>query len=236
MSNCDHKIITKTYSNRLSSRMAQCIKERQTVYIKGKTINDNIRTILCTVNLANLEGAIDGVVVSLGAKEAFDSVNHKYIERCLVKFGLNSFVPIFRTLCKDLISNIIVNGKIVRGFKIKRGVKQGDALSCILFIMCMEPLLRNIENNPNIGPIYLAKLRVALPNVYAYVDDVNCTLRNKVEGVQGLFHEYERLTKLSGLELNAVKTELLGLISVQNHEIEIDFRIRYLNRDYEITA
>ena len=71
MSNCDHTITTKTYSNRLSSRMAQCTKERQTVYIKGKTINDNIRTILCTVNLANLEGAIDGVVVSLGAKKAF---------------------------------------------------------------------------------------------------------------------------------------------------------------------
>ena len=234
LSNCDHKIITKTYASRLGTRMAESLKERQTAYIKGRIINDNIRAILGTVNLANLEEAVDGVIVSLDAKKAFDSVDHSYIEKCLVKFGLVNFVRIFKILYKDLKSDIIINGQIVNGFKIKRGVKQGDALSCILFIMCMEPLLTNIENNPNIEPIRSEKIGVTLPKVYAYADDVNCTVKHDTAVVQEVFAEYERLTKISGLELNAEKTELLAFKSRQAQPIEKEHIVSYLGRRYEI--
>ena len=116
-------------------------------------INDNIRAILGSISASNMDDSIDGLLVSLDAKKAFDSVEHSYIEKCLEKFGLKKFVPIFRILYKDLRSDIIINGEVVKGYKIKRGVKQGDALSCILFIMCMEPLLLNIESNAEIESI-----------------------------------------------------------------------------------
>ena len=170
--------------------MVDSIKERQTAYIKGRIINDNIRAIMATIETANLETAIDGLIVSLDAKKAFDSVDHNYIELCLKKFGLSSFVKIFRILYKDLRTDIMINGRIVKGFSIKRGVKQGDALSCILFIMCMEPLLCNIENNPNIEPINSVKLNQNLPKAYAYADDVNCAIKNKDGTLQGIFAEY----------------------------------------------
>ena len=94
---------------------------------------------------------------------------------------------------------------------IKRGVKQGDALSCIIFIICMEPLLRNIEANQNIEAISSTTLNRMLPKVYAYADDVNATIKDSAAGLQALFREYERLTRMSGLELNADKTELMLL-------------------------
>ena len=56
------------------------MKERQTAYLKGRLINDNIRSILATINISNLEEKIDGILVSLDAKKAFDSVEHSYIE------------------------------------------------------------------------------------------------------------------------------------------------------------
>ena len=83
-------------------------------------------------------------------KKAFDSVEHSYIGKCLEKFGLANFIPIFKILYKDLVNDIKINGNIVKGNKILREVKQGDALSCILFIICMEPLLRNIDCNNEI--------------------------------------------------------------------------------------
>jgi hypothetical protein len=42
LSNCDHKLITKTYANRMSLNVSCVIKERQTAYLKGRIINDNI--------------------------------------------------------------------------------------------------------------------------------------------------------------------------------------------------
>jgi hypothetical protein len=69
-----------------------------------------------------------------------------------------------------------VNGEVIEGYQIKNGVKQGDSLSCILFILCMDPLIRNIEMNSNIDRIeihgYLA------PKLVAYADDVTCLTMN----------------------------------------------------------
>ena len=162
LSKCDHKLITKSYSKRLSEKVSNLIEENQTTYIKGRLINDNIRSINATARIANEEG-LSGLLVALDAKKAFDSVSHDYIERCFEKFGCKAFIPIFRTLYSELRTDIIINGKIVRGFLVKRGVKQGDALSCIIFIMCMEPLLRNIKENAEIKPIVSNVLQTALP-------------------------------------------------------------------------
>ena len=87
--------------------------------------------------ISNLDQNIDGIITSLDARKAFDSVDHGYIRKCLIKFGVGNFVQVFDVLYKDLNSDIAINGGIIKGYKILRGVKQGDALSCILFIMCI---------------------------------------------------------------------------------------------------
>ena len=211
--------------------VATAIKERQTAYLKGRMINDNIRSMLATINVTNLEERAKGILVSLDARKAFDSVEHGYIERCLKEFGCEDFIPIFRILYSELKTDILINGKIVDGFKVLRGVKQGDALSCIIFIMCMEPLLLNIECNPGIKPIETESLG-DLPKAYAYADDVNCTIEDSLDSVQLVFNEYEKLPLRSGLILNADKTELLLVGS----DLEKVYNIKYLGADYRIST
>ena len=111
----------------MSNKIATKLNESQTAYLKGRLINDNIRAMLSTLDIANLEQEIDGLMISLDAKKAFDSVSHAYIEKTLRAFGLTSFVETFQLLYRDLRSDIIINGEVVTGYKILRGVKQGDA-------------------------------------------------------------------------------------------------------------
>ena len=216
----------------MSAKIAQCIDERQTAYLKCRLINDNIRAMLATVEIANVENNLKGLLVSLDAKKAFDSVEHSFIEECLSKFGCGRFIPIFRILYKELNSDILINGKIVKGFNILKGVKQGDSLSCILFIMCMESLLKNIENNPDIEQLQSVTVNGALPKAYAYADDVNCTIVDSDKSLQCLFKEYERLTSLSGLELNANKTEILCLGNPPGRI----YKMNYMGAAHEICA
>ena len=233
LSNCDLKLITKTYANKMSSVVAGCIKERQTAYLKGHLINDNIRAIMSSINITNKEVNLDGLIVSLDAKKAFDSVEHSYIVKCLKKFGLARFVPIFEILYSDLKSDVIINGRIVPGYKILRGVKQGDALSCILFIMCMEPLLRNIEANPRIESIESDAIG-PMPKAYAYADDVNVLTINTRGSLQEIFNEYNRLTEASGLELNADKTEIMRLNG--RNQNETSYAIGYCGGNYVVKS
>ena len=224
LSNTDHKLITKLLSRKLTKAVEKCIGPEQTAYIPGRLINDNIRAMLSTLDVANLEQEIDGLMISLDAKKAFDSVSHDYIERTLRAFGLSSFIETFKLLYSELRSDIIINGEIVSGYKILRGVKQGDALSCILFIMCMEPLMRNIKKNNLIVPITSRSLG-SLPKAYSFADDVTAVTVNSERSVQGIFDEYQRLTNQSGLTLNAEKTELMRVRKRDRDSIEL--RIRY---------
>ena len=228
LSNCDHKLITKTYAIRLTKKLDREIKPRQTAYLKGRVITDNVRALLSCVHMSNVDDEIDGIITSLDAKKAFDSVNHDYIRSCLKKFGVEKFIPIFDTLYKDLESDIAINGSLIKGYRILRGVKQGDALSCILFIMCMEPLLRNIEANRNIVPILSRVYGVELPKTYAYADDVNLVTKNDPRTTREIFVEYGRLSKISGLMLNAEKTEILRLNKESTQEI--NYQVTYLGR------
>ena len=93
------------------------------------------------------------------------------------------------------------------GFKILRGVKQGDALSCILFILAVEPLLRNINKDTSINGIKIRDIQI--PKALAYADDVACIVHPDRNNLQKIFNHYQAMSDLSGLNLNADKTELI---------------------------
>ena len=176
---------------------------------------------------------MNGAVISLDAKKAFDSVDHGYIKRCLTAFGLGRFIPVFNVLYKGLKSSIILNGKVIDGYSILRGVKQGDALSCILFIMCMEPLILNLKANASIEPIVSNKLSINIPRVYSFADDITVVAKNEHRGIQEVFNEYELFSNSSGLIHNADKTEILCF---GGRNAPQQFNIRYNGSDFNIRS
>ena len=234
LSNTDHKLITKTLARRLTNVLAGSIGEEQTAYVPGRLINDNVRSMLMTIDLANSDNNVNGVVVSLDAKKAFDSVDHRFIRKCLIEFGLGNFVPVFNVLYKGLRSNIIINGRPVDGYSILKGVKQGDALSCILFIMCMEPLIRNIKANGTIREISSDQLPIRIPKVYSFADDISILAKNEIQGIRAIFNEYETFSKASGLYLNADKTEIL-CFNGQRDAVQ-RFDVNYNGSDYRLMS
>ncbi len=118
LSNCDHKIITKCYANRLTQSLKDILHPSQAAYLPGKQIQDNLRLI----NVVN-NNAENPIIAALDARKAFDSVSHEYIRRTLKAFGLENFVPIFDLLYRDQEVNIAINGDRVKGYKIKKRSK-----------------------------------------------------------------------------------------------------------------
>jgi hypothetical protein len=238
LSNCDIKIITKAYAIRLNSVLEQIIHKSQSAYVPGRNIMDNIRTLNVCKQYAT-KNNIDSVIVSLDAQKAFDSVDHKYLDCVLKKYGFgDQFQKIFNLLYKDNKSTLLINGFQTSPISIQRGVKQGDALSCGLFILALDPLIRNIDNNPQIDPIVLRSAKfnnTLIHKIFAYADDICIFTLNNMASIQAIFYEYERLTTLSGLQLNADKTEFL---CVKNLNLNADrqFSFNYNNDNYRVSA
>ena len=185
---------------------------------------------------------INALLVSLDARKAFDSVSHKYISETLGAYGFGQhFITSFKTLYTDLTATILVNGFKTDKININRGVKQGDALSCALFILCIDPLIRNIKANCQIKGVIVTSKSTRKNMEYkvnGYADDIAITIMNDQDSVNQLFKEYERLTMKSGLELNADKTEILNLgPSGKNSEINrITIEFKYMNNTFKVEA
>jgi len=235
LSNCDHKLVTRLYNKRLLKAISKYISPTQTAYIKGRNIADNLRLVCAVTNYANMADDVNATVVALDAQKAFDSVSHHYIAKVLNVIGLDNFVPIFKLLYKGLENDIIINGEIKKGFKVNNGVKQGDALSCTLFLLAIEPVIRNIANNNRIRPIRCERLNYTWPTVVAYADDITIVTNNELESVSQIFVEYEKLTKASGLTLNAEKTEKFDLNSGNVHR-RGNMNITYMNTGYTLVS
>ena len=226
LSNCDHKLITKTLSRLLTRALDTIITGNQTAYIRNRSISDNLRVLTAALKSSKIDTNLKGLIIALDAKKAFDSVSHNYIRHCLTKVGLAEFVPTFNLLYNDQNVDIDVNGTLIKGYKIGNGVKQGDSLSCILFVLAMEPLIRNIEQNQNITHLESNMLRIAFPKCLGYADDITVLCADSIRNLREVIKEYEKFTKASGLELNADKTELFR---INTHRSTLNYRFTYLD-------
>jgi hypothetical protein len=134
----------------------------------------------------------------------------------LSRYGFSeNFIDLIKLLYKDIKASIIVNGYKSVMIKIARSVKQGDALSCALFILCIDPLIRYIEANEKIKPIPIARSRfsnIAI-NVKtgSFADDVGLAVKKDAETMIEIYNAYSLFSSLSGRELNVNKTEIMQL-------------------------
>ena len=230
MSVCDLKIITKAYADRLKLVLPHILCEAQAAYVPGRDISFNNR-LLNISKLYAREQNEDFCVVLLDAKKAFDWVSHCYLVKVLQAYDFPiEFIQVLKTLYSNLESVVQVNGHLSQPFPVKNGVKQGDALSCGLFVLAIGPQLRNLFNNDHIEGLTIPTNLHVLEEVkvLAYANDVTVICCNS--DLQPIFNEYERLTFLSGLELNADKNEIFNFIP----SIQVLNRLSYCGSFFQV--
>lgn len=127
-------------------------------------------------------------------------------------FGPN-FIGIVGTLYSNLKASILVNGFRSELIDLNTGVKQGDALSCALFILCIDPLIRKIYNSDDIEGLTVRSpysLQETTVKLFGYADDINPILRN-IPSLVNLINIYAQFSEISGIYLNSEKTEIVHL-------------------------
>jgi exonuclease III len=223
LSNCDIKICTKAIALRTNNLLHKIVSKTQTGYVPTRQVNDNSRYLEEVINYYKKTGQI-AYLITLDAQKAFDSIDHAYLIEILRIYGFpESYINCIKTLYTNLNASVMVNGYTGERFLIKQSVKQGDALSCALFILAIEPLLRSISNNKNITPISInlnSDIDIEdLVNNLSYADDITVICQNK-EGIQEVINCYSIFTAYSGVKLNIPKTEIMIIGKTHNKKEE----------------
>lgn len=138
--NSDFKLLDKINALRLAKWAHQIINPAQAGFIPKRSIFDqtNLARIMTDYAEAFEE---NGIIVTLDQEKAYDRVAHDYIWKALEQHETPSkAIDLIRTLYGNAESRVMINGVFSKPFKITRGVRQGDPLSCLLFDIAIEPL------------------------------------------------------------------------------------------------
>ena len=121
-----------------------------------------------------------------------------YIELCLSEF----------------YTAVINNGNRLEFNKVTCGLKQGDPLSCDLFILTIEALGKKIRQEEDIEGITIL-LNVTKKQAQ-YADDLWLAIKHKEKCYKALFSILKAFTSFSRLKVNYNKTEILRIGSLRN--------------------
>ena len=136
-------------------------------------------------------------------KKAYDSVRREVLCKILIEFGIpRKLVRLVKMSLTETYSRVRVVKNVSDRFPIRNGLKQGDALSPMLFNFALEYAIRRVQVNRD-----SLKLNGA-HQLLTYADDVNilggsmATLKENAEALVAATREI-------GLEVCADKTKYM---------------------------
>ena len=119
--------------------------------------------------------------------------------------------------------SILVNGSPTLPFNLERGLRQGDPLSPILFVLVAESLnslLMKARSIDLIEGILVGKDNVNITHLQ-YADDKVIFSPAKEENIQNIYHILNCFVVMSGLYINYNKTALIAVCCHQNWAMEM---------------
>jgi hypothetical protein len=148
------------------------------------------------------EFGIDLHLLFIDFKQAYDTVDRKYLFEILKEFGIpKKLVNLIKMTLIDSNCRVKIQGQLSSIFKVKVGLRQGEALSTILFNIVLEKAIRNIEINLN-GTIFNRTKQYL-----AYADVV--ILGRSVRAIEEVLAQLKNTALKAGLAINESKTKCM---------------------------
>jgi hypothetical protein len=237
--NVSFKIFTKVATIRLNMVVDHVVQPSQTAFMQGRNILDGVVVLHEAVHELHSK-KFNGVILKLYFEKAYDKVKWSFVQQTL---RMKGFSPEWHALINDFVCGgsvaIRVNDDTGRYFQTRKGLRQGDPLSPMLFNIVADMLAILIEHAKSDGQIegVIPHLVDGGLSILQYADDTILFMEHDLEKARNLKLILAAFEQLSGLKINFHKSELFCFGEAQDSVADYvelfgcgqgQFPIRYL--------
>ncbi|KAK1275589.1 hypothetical protein QJS04_geneDACA012807 [Acorus gramineus] len=209
-------------ANRLKRVCRELVEDTQSAFLLGRNLQEGFLTAQEVVATASKERR-RGLILKLDFAKAYDSVDRKFPIQLLELHGFPSrWIRMVRQ-CIDIVHALmLINGEVAGFFPLNRGLRQGDPLSPILFVLVANILSRFCAKAVTGG--WIQGLQCARGgqsvSIIQFADDTLLLSEASEESTRGLLFILWCFGLLSGLTLNVSKSTMFGL-NVEQEETSL---------------
>ena len=136
------KLVSKLLAIRLAPQLPNLVANNQTAFVRGRALHDSYKFVQAASVLFRKKN-IPTAMLKIDISKAFDTISWKFLLEVLQALGFGQrwrdWVAI---LLASASSCLLLNSPPGPKIAHRRGVRQGDSLSPMLFILAMDALNR----------------------------------------------------------------------------------------------
>lgn len=205
------KIFDKVLFDRLAEELPGLVGLHQRAFVRGRSLHDNFMLIQ---GMARKLHALKepSIMLKLDITKAFDSVQWPFLLEMLRSMGFGD--KWLTWICGPLgttSTRVAFNGVPGRIILNCKGLRQGDPVSPMLFILIMEPLQRMFELATAHGLLSPLAPRGMKHRVSMFADDVMIFIKPKDIELRTCYNILDLFGCVSGLRVNLLKSAAIPI-------------------------
>ena len=180
-------------------------------FVQDRLLCENVLLATELVKDFNDQGPTTKGCLKIDISKAYDNLHWDFLLKVLTALDLpEMFVEWIKECISTPSYNIAINGEMKGFFPGQKGLRQGDPISSLLFVIAMDVLSKMLDRGAIEGRFGIhPECDAPLITHLSFADDVLIFFDGSEDSLRGILKILEEFRLISGLKINRQKSKLL---------------------------